>query len=135
MLNRRTQIQSDEPSPAPDHPPIDLFGKTQWRCPRGHVTETWLRFNGTASFGGSAWDFCDRCREHPNPLQDTQMHLRIFSKWLDDLAITIEQCRALTHSILSQTYTPHLAAEPTGFLNLPTWGRAGSPGLLASGIS
>ena len=117
MLNRRTQLKAD------DATKTDAHGEAQWRCPRGHVTTVWLRFNGEAAFGGSAWDFCDHCSAHPNPVQDTRMHLEIFSRWLDTRAINISQYRTLTSSIMNTEYTPAHVANPVAALGLPSWPR------------
>ena len=115
MLNRRTRIED------PDAPEIDIQGHTTWRCRYGHVTQVWLRFNGRSAYGGSAWDFCDRCNTHPNAIQDTKAHLEIFSKWLDDELITLTQYRGLTHAIVSTMFSPIIEADPIAFLGLPTW--------------
>ena len=68
MLNRHTWIND------PDAPSIDITGYATWRCPSGHVSEVWLKFNGNYAYGGYAWDFCEHCSHHPNVLQDTKAH-------------------------------------------------------------
>ena len=115
MLNRRTTIENTDASE------IDIKGFTTWRCPLGHVTSVWLRFNGSSAFGGSAWDFCDHCGQHPNVLQDTKAHLEIFSQWLDQNSITVKQYRQLAHSVVNTQFTPTIEANPIAFLGLPTW--------------
>ena len=115
MLNRSTQIDN------PENTSIDITGYATWRCPRGHITQVWLKFNGSSAYGGSAWDFCDDCSQHPNVLQDTKSHLQIFSKWLDEGNITLSQYRMLAKGVVNTLFSPAIEANPIGFLGLPTW--------------
>ena len=115
MLNRRTQIENSATLM------VDITGYTTWRCYRGHVTQVWLKFNGNSAYGGSAWDFCDRCSQHPNVIQDTKAHLVIFSQWLDEELITLDQYRQLANAIVSTTFSPAIGANPVGLLGLPNW--------------
>ena len=114
MLNRHTWIND------PDAPSIDIRGYATWRCPSGHVSEVWLRFNGNYAYGGYAWDFCEHCSHHPNVLQDTKAHLMIFSQWRDERLITLDQYRQLTYAVVNTTFSPAIKSNPITFLGLPT---------------
>ena len=115
MLNRRTKIENSAALM------VDITGYTTWRCYRGHVTQVWLKFDGNSAYGGSAWDFCSHCSQHPNVIQDTKAHLVIFSQWLDEELITLDQYRQLANAIVSTTFSPAIGASPVGLLGLPSW--------------
>ena len=118
MLNRSTQIENSAALM------VDITGYTTWRCRRGHVTQVWLKFNGNSAYstnGGSSWDFCDQCSQRPNVIQDTKAHLVIFSQWLDEELITLNQYRKLANAIVSTAFSPAIDAWPVGLLGLPNW--------------
>ena len=115
MLNRSTQIENSAALM------VDIKGYTIWRCYRGHVTQVWLTFNGNSTYSGSASDFCDHCSQHPNVIQDTKPHLAIFSQWLDEELITLDQYHQLANAIVSTAFSPAIGTWPVGLLDRPNW--------------